>query len=215
MHNTEQTDLATLVYHELRAPLGLLATVARMASEEQDAAAMRRQCEVIERTAQRMLRITRAVVQAAQAAQDQGSQLFDPADVAATLVRDLEGDAPVLLSPCPGVGKSLLQGSIAQFEALLHSLIVNALDHHEPGTPVVVSTRMEGDHFRVDVQNIPARKDRHRGAGLGLMVCQQLVDRLGARMDVEKTGECYRAVVRMRWAPASQIEDVPLPAYSS
>ncbi|MDZ7726949.1 MAG: hypothetical protein U5Q44_01435 [Dehalococcoidia bacterium] len=129
MHDTNQPDIATLVYHELRAPLGLVATLARGASCEDDLEELRRQCALIQRTAERMLRTASAVIETARAARCDDPVWFAPAPIVQHAVDDA---APaglyVRLVQDEAANHVSTYGSPMQLETLVHSLLANALE---------------------------------------------------------------------------------------
>jgi len=73
-----------------------------------------------------------------------------------------------------------------QLEALITSLLTNAMDHAEPGTTIEVEGRVEGGTARITIRNTRAAVATHRGLGLGLYICDQLVASLGGSLVTEE-----------------------------
>ena len=156
--NFSSADPLTMVYHELRGPLGLMATAARSAAEDCADDALRARCEVIVRAAERMLRTAGRVLDLAHAAELQASELFDPAEVVRSTINDLtQMSAPVALTELSTTPGCISEGDAAQLEALVQSLITNASDHAEPGTSinVIISERL--GRLRVEFVQIRLR----------------------------------------------------------
>ena len=74
-----------MVLHELRGPLGLMATAARSAADDCQDADLRSRCEMIVRAAESMLRTTNQVFQLNRALQAETPERFSPAAVAAEI----------------------------------------------------------------------------------------------------------------------------------
>lgn len=191
-------DPITIVYHELRAPLGLMATAARSAAEDCTDAALRARCEVIVRTAERMLRIAGHVMDIAQQTESQCSDRFDPAQIVRGTVADLnQMNVPVSLTELSASGECLCEGNAAQLEALVQSLLTNASDHAEPGTSIDVVMCERFGRLRVEFVNQRASRSCHRGLGLGMYICQNLAGRLGADLLCEPRGEHFVSVLTL------------------
>lgn len=196
--NFSSADPLTMVYHELRGPLGLMATAARSAAEDCADDALRARCEVIVRAAERMLRTAGRVLDLAHAAELQASELFDPAEVVRSTINDLtQMSAPVALTELSTTPGCISEGDAAQLEALVQSLITNASDHAEPGTSinVIISERL--GRLRVEFVNQRASVRQHKGLGLGLPICEKLASRLGAELACEPHGDHFRSTLML------------------
>ncbi|MGH2610983.1 MAG: sensor histidine kinase, partial [Tepidiformaceae bacterium] len=130
------SDPVALVVHELRSPLGYMATAAHLLAEESAEADVRTRCDVIERTARRMLRVTESVLEAAGVlASNVRPQRYSPAEVAAQVVDDARGlGIDIELAVQHPAASGVAWGVSAQLETLLQSLLNNALDHGGGGT---------------------------------------------------------------------------------
>lgn len=192
---TAPYDPATLAYHELRAPLGLLLTAAQSAADECEDADIRSRCEVIVRTADRMLRVAQEMLRLGAPAVA-GEEVFLPARIAEQVVRDLsalgveiafETDARCVNARASGCG--------ATFEALLNSLISNARDHAPGGSIIGVRLANEGSGLLISVSNETNAADGHRGLGAGRYIGACLASDLGAGVFSRNEGGRYVATI--------------------
>lgn len=199
MHDqVSQREIATLVYHELRAPLGLVVTAARAASGEDDPEELRRQCAIIQRTAERMLRTAAAVIESARATRSPEPAWFLPQAQLDSAVQDAAvSGMPVSLACDAGAANLEAYGSPAQFEALFHSLLANAMDHGDPAAGIAVATGIEDGRFIFAVRNAVAAHPRHRGLGVGTALCQQLAAALGGELCAEQRDGDFIATFRV------------------
>jgi two-component system, OmpR family, heavy metal sensor histidine kinase CusS len=192
------TDPATLVLHELRGPLGLMATAAQSAADDCADDDIRSRCEMIVRAAERMLRTANEVFQLSRAAQADECHSYSPFEVADEMVQTLRGLAVgIRLEATPDVRSLHTQGVSERFEALLHSLISNGVDHCEPGSAVRVSLTSDSGTLRVAVENEASLRPRHRGLGLGTHVADSLAERLGGAVVRECEGGRFRATLTL------------------
>lgn len=179
-----RVDPMALVYHELRAPLGLVATAARSMAEDMPDEELRSRCEVIVRAAERMLRTAEAVtsITAGLSGDDDGSESYSPIEILSDLVETLRGlDVP--LEFCADTPTTpAVAGSGARFEALVHSLITNAMDHGDPASPVRLAVGRSPGRVTVEVRNSLSERDTHRGGGLGMIIANALARGLGATL---------------------------------
>lgn len=192
---TTPYDPATLAYHELRAPLGLMLTAAQSAAQECDDATVRSRCEVIVRTADRMLRVAQELFRLSGLRASE-PELYLPGRVVAQVVNDLsELGLPVAVVR-DEVGTAVrATGSLVTFEALVSSLITNANDHARPGTTIEVSLTSENGYLRADIENQAEAADRHRGLGAGRFIEAQLAAELGAGMFSRDDSGRYTATI--------------------
>ena len=209
MVNTLTFDPLTLAYHELRSPLGLVATAARSAAEESQDDTLRARCEVIVRTVDRMLRTAQQVFGAAQAGSSDAPRWFTPLDVVSRLVDDLQGfDVAVDLAVDGRAREARTFGVYGLFEALAQSLVSNAIDHSEPGARVSVRLTADQGTLTFTVVNTAAARRRHNGLGVGLYICDRLAAQLDGSLSAGLEGHTYRATFRMP-LPSDAFEDRP------
>ena len=191
-------DPTTLVLHELRAPLGLVATAARAAADDCTDDDIRKRCEMIVRAAERMLRTTHEVFQLNHAFRADHCEPYRPVEVAQDIVSTLRGlNVNVRLTASADAQAVESVGVRARFEALLHSLITNAIDHSDPAGEVIVVFARERGTAAVTVFNGVGASKRHLGLGLGAGLASQLADQLGATLSRHCDGRTYRATVSL------------------
>lgn len=195
--STTQDDLVTMVYHELRAPLGLMASAARSASDDCQDEWVRAQCEVIGRTAERMLRVVAGVIESARPVGIDAASHYAPLEIIIRLLGDLEAvGVQVDREYDLDHGSRLANGSQAKFETLVHSLLMSTIDHGRPGYAVTVRFSVVADRFQLEVENYKRNVRVHRGLGLGARCCALLAEQLGFEFLTEDVdADRYRAVV--------------------
>jgi light-regulated signal transduction histidine kinase (bacteriophytochrome) len=188
-HSAVDDDLVTMVYHELRAPLGLMASAARSASCDSEDQWVRSQCDVIGRTADRMLRVIAGVIEASRDTGDETDSIYLPLEIVQRIVGDLQSIGIKIESDIPAAATtSVARGSASRFEALVNSLLMSTLDHGLPGAPIGVRFDCRDGEFALQVENQKGKAPRHRGLGLGSQVCQKLASQLGLRLLSGETG---------------------------
>ena len=197
-------DPVTLAYHELRSPLGLVITAANALAVESDDEAVHRRSDAIARAAGRMLRTANLVLLMSEPGQESSPQTFTPGDVVSAVVKDFAGlDLPIQQSSTPWANDITATAVEGHFEALVSSLIMNARDHAEPGSPVRVRCSATDDSFEVGIENEVAREDRHRGLSLGTALCRRLADSIGATLAATSEDGLYRVAVTLPAFPSS------------
>lgn len=187
-------DPVTLAYHELRSPLGLVATTMRSMAEDSIDEAVRRRVDVVLRTVERMLQTTERVFVIARGSVVDEAQWFTPAEVAEQVADDLA------LAGVPVTTEVSIRmphfGARGVCETLLHSLLSNAGDHHEPGTAIRVTVSADGDIPVIAITNQIATTRRHHGLGAGSYLAQRLAEQAGATLTTERDGAFFFATLR-------------------
>ncbi len=191
-------DPPVLAYHELRSPLGLIATAARAAAESATDELTRDRCETIVRVADRLLRIAAQVLALNRPVEGEAEAPYRPADVLEDLVTSLRAAGVRIWLLCDGdsVGTSL-EGVRDRFEALAGSIAGNALDHSEPGTAIEIRTFADGNAFTVAILNVRAETPRHDGLGLGSTLADAFARRMNGEITREARGETYEVRLRL------------------
>jgi signal transduction histidine kinase len=197
--NLRRLDPSALVYHELRAPLGLVATAAQSMADEVDDDEVRERCRIIVRAAERMLRTAATVADLG--SDSAGTGVFRPGPLVEDVVQMLRGHGVRIDLYVRGAIDVPVAGSAERFEALLHSLVSNALDHGEPGSTITVTLGAAPGGVTVDIANDIALRDTHRGSGLGLLIASALARGLGARLDSSEADDRYVTRITLRPAP--------------
>lgn len=186
-------DPVTLAYHELRAPLGLVATAARSAAADCEDESLRKRCEIIVRAAERMLSTAQSVLSLAE-----GSIPAESERVAlGPVVHRLAEEARALgVSVCfsaseePGV----VEVPITQLETLVQSLLNNAQQHGSdlPGAFIEIAVSREGNCGVVEVKNRISREVRHKGIGAGTYLANRIAAQFGGMLETTNDGEFYK-----------------------
>jgi signal transduction histidine kinase len=186
----------TLVYHELRSPLGLVATAARSAADDCPDDDLRRRCETIVRAAERMLRVADNVLAIEKRRQAEASDAYHPVEVLRGLTEDLRRlGAPVCLVADPATEELTTSGPRGRFEALVQSLVGNACDHGEQVDVVFVEAAAREGALEVTISNRFAQVTRHRGLGLGRYIADRLATELGATLHYSTTRDRFLATI--------------------
>lgn len=185
-------DPVAQAYHELRSPLGLMVTAAHALALEVEDEAVQIRCDAIIRAAERMLRTASQMLAPAAPGTSGSSQPFQPWNVVRELAEDFkELGLPLEFSSTALAADTQIEGSAAEFEALVSSLLMNARDHHEPGTPIRLTCAANDDAFTVEISNETASLASHEGLSLGTSICANLAERLGAVLESESDDVTY------------------------
>lgn len=192
--NAVVTDPVTMVYHELRSPLALMATAARSAAAESSDDFVRSRCESIVRAAERMLRTAEHIIDIAGATRSVEESMFSPYDVVEEVVEDYRRMGIVVVLEVCG-GACVTRGVRQHLEALVTSLLGNAVDHGDRSMPILVSVHWNGDICRVTIRNAINDRADHRGLGLGSYIGDQLARHLNASLTTSMSGADYCVTV--------------------
>lgn len=191
------TDPVTLAYHELRSPLALMATMARSAAEDCSDEELRSRCLSMVQTAERMLRTASHVMLMADAAKSDEPCRFAPAEVVRKVVSDYRGmRVAVTLDVSPTVASDVF-GAPGQLEALLCSVMGNALDHGNPNVPLRISVSEGSNSVRIQVRNAMGRSRTHKGLGLGSYIGDRLARALNASLELSRSDEEFVARIAL------------------
>ncbi|WP_457583711.1 sensor histidine kinase [Ensifer canadensis] len=193
--------------HELRTPVAILQTRLDSLAAGPDRERLITDCEKISALAEQLLDLQRL---------DAGAKPLTTVDLV-ELCRDVAADlAPLAidkgyeLSFEPGVERSLVQGDPASLARAVTNLIQNAIEHAGNQGTIVVRVERDGViEISDDGPGIPESerervfepfhrlKPRDRGAGLGLNLVLQIVQRHGAQIRILTSpsgGACFRLV---------------------
>lgn len=198
-------DPVTLVYHELRAPLGLMATAARSAAEDCDDEDLRKRVEMIVRAAERMLSTAASVLSLAAGSIPAPSETVSLNDVVDRIAEESRAlGAPVFFSP--GDTDCNVDVPLSQLETLIQSLLNNALQHGSEGEGALVqfSTYREGNCGIIAVKNRISTEKRHRGIGAGTYLANRIAAQFGGFVETCTQDEFFTASIVI---PLSQPEE--------
>lgn len=222
---TQQTRFSADVAHELRTPVSVLIAEAQGVLErERSGEDYRDTIATTLRSAKRMSSLIESLLELAQI--ESGAALqrehCDLAVLTAEVItshrglaeaRGIEIRSILRAAPC--------QANVAQFTQIVANLVINALQHNQPGGRVLVETELEAGHAVLRVENtgpgIPAedlphvferfyRTDTSRsrktgGVGLGLAICKAIADAHGAKLTVQSTPEVMTRFTLLVTAP--------------
>lgn len=192
-----------MAYHELRSPLALMATMARSAAADCTDEELRSRCLSIVRTAERMLRTAGQVMVVADAAREDAPCRFAPGEVVQKVVSDYrEMGVLMTVDTCESVG-SEVYGAPGQLEALLCSIVGNALDHGNPEIPLRIGMSESPNGVFIRVWNSMGRNRGHRGLGLGSYIGDRLARALNASLELTRSDNEFIAEIRL---PAQRAE---------
>ena len=204
-----RSSLLAALSHDLRTPLtalvGLADTLtlqllAVQAPESETAAAIRDQALRTSRLVDNLLEMARLQSGTVQPRKDWlaleeliggAIKALEPSLAGHPLQTDLPADLP------------LVQGDAVMLERVLVNLLDNAIKYTPPGTPLGITVRMQGDALEVAVWDegpgLPVGQERIlferfargqresaiAGVGLGLAICQAIIDAHGGRIRAE------------------------------
>lgn len=204
--NATEVDPMALAYHELRSPLGLIATAAAAGAADACAAEAHARFEVIRRVAERMLR-TAGQVARLNCLSSEESTWFAPASVVAAALEDLRAlGVPVRVQRGHSAAAARAFGVREQFEALVSSVLNNAVDHAAPGEAIRVAVRPTPHMLEIVVENTVGPQTRHRGAGLGSYIAERLAAHLGATLTAGRVDNVYRVSLGIAVTSAARRE---------
>ena len=204
-------DARTSLYHEVRSPLGLIITAAHAAAAATEDGAVRRRLDAIVRVAERTLRVAAEVIEGARAGTTTPAPpdvLFHPATVVEQFVLDLRAmNVEVEWRRDGHVDECFAHGRASQFEALLHTLFEDALDHRAGDSPIRVHATLVHDgaasELRVGIANRVA-PESEPGYGIGEHLRQRSASRLGGALTVERVGDDYQVMFTLPVQRASR-----------
>ena len=204
MVNPLARDPVTMALHELRSPLGLVATAARAAAADCDDEYIRRRCEVILRTAERMLRTAVQVLSLAGSLDEDPEEPFDPVTVTGRVVADLaELGIPAAFLTSEGLGAWLVRGRPAQLESMITSVISNAVDHGAAAGNITVTLSAVDSHVEITLENAKCAQSSHAGLGLGTYIVGELAKLLAASVEYWESDDRFWTTIRLRCSAAA------------
>jgi signal transduction histidine kinase len=185
-----------LAFHELRAPLGFVATAARLIADDAEEPLLKQQCSMIERAATRMMMTAQTVLSAANNSPVSECATSDIVASVAKVTEDMRWMGLNIEGKFSGEIRGV-RGSAHDLECLLASLLLNAGDHGDLAHPVTVNVHQEGGSVAVSIINRCAAVARHRGQGLGSVVVARLAERLGASVTYHEDDGWFTSVVEL------------------
>ncbi|MGE0600096.1 MAG: sensor histidine kinase [Dehalococcoidia bacterium] len=178
--------------------------MARTAAADCNDDDLRARCESIVNAAERMLRTAGHLMVVAETSKTTSPTVFDARGIIAGVVDDyremgvhigvrFETRQPILLDSSP-----------ATLEALLCSLLGNAIDHGGPDE-VTVRVRSDETACEVRVENSISHSLKHRGIGLGTYIGGKLVEEMSGTLHAERTEATFGVTFRVPLAHRMQV----------
>ena len=189
-----------MAYHELRSPLALMVTMARSAAEDCANDELRSRCLSIVRTAERMLRTAGQVMVVAETSLDDAADRFFPGDVVGKVIDDYRGMGVEIDFENSAAEALEVLAAPGQLEALLCSIVGNALDHGSSQSPIRISVAETQHTVVIQVRNHVGRPRAHRGLGLGSYIGDQLARAINASLELSRSDNEFSARITI---PAS------------
>jgi two-component system, OmpR family, sensor histidine kinase SenX3 len=216
-------DFVANVSHELKTPIGALEVLAETLAAEDDPSVTRPLAERIVKEAERLARIVDdlldlSLIETQEAPRRAPIPLEVLVDDAVDQLRPAAAAAGINLQVHPGVTGALVACDRRQVVSAIANLVDNAVKYSDPGSPVTVSTLLDGGHVEVVVRDagigIPGRDleriferfyrvDQARsratgGTGLGLAIVRHVARAHGGDITVESVegqGSTFRFVL--------------------
>ena len=223
--NRQKTLILSIIAHDLRNPFQVMLGMSQLLLETaaaSDTAAIVRRAGIVLEAATQAHGLMESLVGWAGLYMDARVAQLAPIDIDALFAscsRDMQlrADAKgVALASRPSGAQAMSQPDAAA--AILRNLVGNALKFTASGGLVTLSAARRGDHIVIDVadtgvgmseaqsaslfhlerRSTSAGTDGERGAGLGLLLCRDLAEWIGATIEVESRlgeGATFRLVM--------------------
>lgn len=210
-----KSEFLAVMSHEIRTPLNGVLGVAALMDRELTQDSLRPHVRTILDSGQSLLRLLTDALDMSRA--ESGLMTFEPAPVRlAAVAQDLlalwspraEEKALALSVTCEAEDAHWVVADEMRLKQLLNNLIGNAIKFTPTGrVAVVIESRLDGDNARVSVTvedsgpgideetarlvfepfNTGRAGRAGAGAGLGLAICRQIVERLDSRIEVDRS----------------------------
>jgi signal transduction histidine kinase len=196
--NKSIIDPLAMSLHEIRAPLGLVTMAASAALEVTENDQVRHQCLAIMHVTNRMMRVISNLYALAAPCDQPIGQTFVPEQVVREVCGDISALGVQLVLDTQEIGPgSVARGSSVQFEGLLQSLLMNALDHGCPGEPIAVRAIPYPGSLKVTITNELSGSARHMGVGLGNLIADRLAVALSCEVERSATSTSYQVTLTL------------------
>ena len=229
--NKSKAEFMSQASHELRTPLNAVLGFAQLlaADPQRPLDAMQQQrVNHIENAARHLLLLIEDMMSFSRL--ESGSLVVEPRpmDAAPVIRRCVELAAPaaaeagIALQFAPSPDLPQLMADPLRLEQVLHNLLSNAIKYNRPGSWARVRAWTQApDRFCIEIADgglglTPAQqaqlfqpfnrlgRSAMEGTGIGLVICKQLMERMGGRISVESTaGEGSRFILELKLVQAS------------
>lgn len=233
--NRAKDEFLAIMSHELRTPLtAVLGWTQVLRTRRDDAAALDKGLEVIERNARTLAQLIEDVLDVSRiitgklAIHRRVVDLVGVVAAAVEVVRPHAEQKGVALHVDPGPGAGLLMGDPGRLQQVFWNLLVNAVKFTPAGGRVDVVVRREEDAWEVCVRDTGqglhadclarlferfwqadgSSTREHGGLGLGLAIVRHLVELHGGRVSAESAGPGLGATFRV-WLPVPAVLPEP------
>jgi len=204
----EQRDFVAMVSHEFRTPLAVITTSAQQLARNLAAPPEKtlERSRNIRAAAQRLLALVDDCLADDRMTEPQLAPQRAPCDLHALIYALCQDFAPGRIACAHGEGTRHTVTDAALLRIALRNLLANADRHAPPGSQVRISTRREGGHLHIDMENpgpVIAPDEQARlferyfrgqfaqsqpGSGLGLYLVQRIAEKLGGSVALVSAG---------------------------
>jgi PAS domain S-box-containing protein len=222
----------SVVAHDLRQPLNVIALCAHLLAARADAPGLRRPIEQIASAARRMDRMIEDLLDLSRLDARQLELSFEPTDLCAVVRASVEriklGTPEPRFEVRTSPEVSLVDGDADRIAQVMDNLLTNAVKYGREGSPVLVEVESRDDDVSVAVSNegagIPAdelpllfqrfhrtdeaRRSGVKGIGLGLYITRELIEAHGGQITAESTPGAtttFRFTLPLRRASVAQV----------
>ncbi len=209
----QKDDFLSQVSHEVRTPLASIRSFSEILldNEDLDPGKLRRFAGIIHGESERMTRLLDEILDLSLLERGEARWVLEPVDAETVLERAIEASsglasqAAVRLQTDERVGQAIVEADADRLSQVFINLLSNAIKYHDGDHPEVrIRSRIDGDRYEMVIEdNGPgiSPSDRERifqkfsrgwsqkqsdrtGAGLGLAISWQIMNRLGGTLEL-------------------------------
>jgi hypothetical protein len=209
----QKDDFLSQVSHEVRTPLASIRSFSEILldNEDLDPGKLRRFAGIIHGESERMTRLLDEILDLSLLERGEARWVLEPVDAETVLERAIEASsglasrAAVRLQTDERVGQAIVEADADRLSQVFINLLSNAIKYHDGDHPEVrVRSRIAGDRYEMVIEDngpgiSPSDRDRifqkfsrgwsqkqsdRTGAGLGLAISWQIMNRLGGTLEL-------------------------------